>query len=532
MAATKILIAEDDFVSRRMLERVLINWNYDVTTVEDGQAAWEILRGQNAPHLAILDWSMPKMEGVEVCRRVRELGESAPYIILLTSHDNKSDIVQGLSKGADDYLTKPFDRDELQARLNVGLRILQLQGALTRQLSEIDDTLQRIQSSFLLGKCPKDLEGIQVAAVIFPSLTVAGDFYDFYRHSERCFDLIIGDVMGKGTKAALFGAATTNRLLRSMNELMSGNVNAPPPPAADIINSVNRQMVCQLSEVGSFVTLCYARFDLDAGQCQYIDCGHVKTIHYRADNDTLTFLEGGNLPLGILEEEEFATYSVDLHEGDVFLFYSDGLTEFRNSEGDMFGSERLADLVRQVHSKNPDDIISEIRRVCAHIASNNEFTDDLTCIAVKIETGKLKHSLPASELQISSDPQNLNQLREFVHSFCQQSLKLQEPSVELRQFELAVHEATAAIMHYACKNRTDWPIKIRIGEQSGKIILQIYYQGSRLDLHTSHQDTLESESSNRLGIHILAQLLDSVNYGTDKNGLNCLTLEKVFQKPV
>jgi DNA-binding response OmpR family regulator len=124
----KVLIAEDELVSRRVLETALTQWGHDVTACADGGEAWETLQEADAPRLAILDWMMPVLEGTEVCRLAREHPRARrTYIILLTGRGQKDDIVAGLAAGADDYVTKPFDREELRARLRVGTRIVELQ---------------------------------------------------------------------------------------------------------------------------------------------------------------------------------------------------------------------------------------------------------------------------------------------------------------------------------------------------------------------------------------------------------------------
>ncbi len=127
------MIAEDDPIFRRILESWFKRWDYRVTVAENGIDAWEILQRENAPQLAILDWMMPGMDGIELCRKIRSR-EQGPYlyVLLLTAKDDKQDIVAGLEAGADDYLTKPFDVDELRARVWAGRRILDLQSALIR----------------------------------------------------------------------------------------------------------------------------------------------------------------------------------------------------------------------------------------------------------------------------------------------------------------------------------------------------------------------------------------------------------------
>ena len=130
-ARNTVLIAEDDPLFRRILERWFQQWDYRVTAVENGLDAWEVLQRDDAPQLAILDWMMPGMDGIELCRRIRSRDQSPyRYVLLLTAKDDKQDVIAGLEAGADDYLTKPFDVDELRARVRAGKRILDLQAAL------------------------------------------------------------------------------------------------------------------------------------------------------------------------------------------------------------------------------------------------------------------------------------------------------------------------------------------------------------------------------------------------------------------
>jgi PleD family two-component response regulator len=127
----KILVADDDLTTRLVLTGVLRKWGHEVVAAVDGTEAWETMQRVDAPMLAILDWMMPGLSGVEVCGRVRSLqSDQPPYLILLTSKGGKADIVAGLEAGADDYLAKPFDPDELRARVNVGRRIIDLEARL------------------------------------------------------------------------------------------------------------------------------------------------------------------------------------------------------------------------------------------------------------------------------------------------------------------------------------------------------------------------------------------------------------------
>jgi DNA-binding response OmpR family regulator len=143
----RVLIAEDDPVSRRLLQASLIKWGYDVTVTAHGKEAWQALQDPDPPPLLILDWLMPEMDGTEVCRQVRHspVHQSA-YIILLTSRGSKVDIVQGLEAGADDYVTKPFDHGELRARVQVGSRVIRLQTALADRVKELEEAMSSVKT--------------------------------------------------------------------------------------------------------------------------------------------------------------------------------------------------------------------------------------------------------------------------------------------------------------------------------------------------------------------------------------------------
>jgi CheY-like chemotaxis protein len=129
-----------------MLEVTLAKWGYDVLVARDGPQAWQVLDGEEPPSLALLDWVMPGMDGLEVCRKVRSVTRTPPiYIILLTARVAKDDVIRGFDAGADDYVTKPFNSDELRARVKVGRRIVELQKNLALRVQELENALARVK---------------------------------------------------------------------------------------------------------------------------------------------------------------------------------------------------------------------------------------------------------------------------------------------------------------------------------------------------------------------------------------------------
>jgi sigma-B regulation protein RsbU (phosphoserine phosphatase) len=142
----RILIAEDDPASRRLLEACLERWGHAPVTTTGGAAAWEVIQEEDPPAIAILDWTMPGgIDGVEVCRRARGRSDPRPlYIILLTGRTGRQDIIDGLDAGADDFLTKPFDVAELRARVSVGVRVVTLQLELAARIADLEQALARV----------------------------------------------------------------------------------------------------------------------------------------------------------------------------------------------------------------------------------------------------------------------------------------------------------------------------------------------------------------------------------------------------
>ena len=141
-----VLIAEDDRVTGEILARTLQRWGYSTTVVSDGSQAWDRLRVASDPTLAILDWMMPEMDGPDVCRRVRqELPLANMYMLLVTARESRGDVVAGLDAGADDYIIKPFDPEELRARVAVGGRVLGLQQKLAERVEELQTALSNVK---------------------------------------------------------------------------------------------------------------------------------------------------------------------------------------------------------------------------------------------------------------------------------------------------------------------------------------------------------------------------------------------------
>ncbi len=146
MPPTRVLVVDDDAVSRTVVAAMLRRNGFDVELASDGERAWGRLQQESAPHLVVMDWMMPGLDGLEICRRLRTIDTQTPtYVVLLTSRDASADIVEGLRAGADDYVTKPPNEDELVARVSVGVRMVALQQTLADRVRRLEEALSNVK---------------------------------------------------------------------------------------------------------------------------------------------------------------------------------------------------------------------------------------------------------------------------------------------------------------------------------------------------------------------------------------------------
>ena len=304
---------------------------------------------------------------------------------------------------------------------------------------------------------------------------------------------------------------------------MSRNGNLPQPK--EIVTLAHADMVHHLIELESFVTLCYARLDLNRCSLDLVDCGHTGIIHWRARTGLCEMLHGDNLPLGIRGGEIYDQISVPFEPADVLLFYSDGITEARNSARELFGVERLAECVRINRDLEPEALVEVIRKAVFTFSASDRLADDLTCVAIKV--GERQLPLARAEIEIRSALTDLSRAREFVRTFCHHlpGSPLDEDSIA--ELELAVNEAASNIMKHAYHGRADQWIHLEAEAFPGQVLIRLHHLGDPFDPSAVPPPAFDGSRESGFGIYLITQSVDDVRYYRDERGRNCIALIKV-----
>jgi sigma-B regulation protein RsbU (phosphoserine phosphatase) len=419
--------------------------------------------------------------------------------------------------------------EQLRSAEEIRLLNTDLEGRVLARTADLEAARERearvgfkIQQMLLLTQPPSDVPGVQVAALTIPSQRVDGDFYDFFKHDDQCLDVIVADVMGKGVPAALLAAATKSNFLEALCHLIAISRRDRMPEPKEIVTLAHADMVRQLIDLESFVTLSYARLDLAHGRLDLVDCGHTGMIAVRAAADTCEIVHGDNLPLGIREGEIFDQKQIPFSSGDLFLFFSDGVTELRSPAGETFGTDRLAASVLRHRTLEPRSLVEAIRADALAFAQSDRLNDDLTCVAVKIVSAE--RPLAHAEMDIQSNLADLGRARAFVREVCRLAPSGLLGDREIEGLELAVNEAASNIMKHAYHGRRDQWIQLDGEAYSDRIAIRLHHLGDPFDLDAAPAPALDGSRESGFGIYLMTNSVSEARYSRDDRGKHCIAL--------
>jgi sigma-B regulation protein RsbU (phosphoserine phosphatase) len=393
----RVLIADDDPISRYLLQRTLQQWGYEVTVARDGNEAWRLFEENDFP-LVISDWVMPGLDGLELVRRIRSCPRPGyVFIIVLTANTRKGEMVEGLGAGADDFVTKPFDHHELRVRLRSGERVLRLEQALLEQnrvLSERNSQMEadlrmacEVQQALLPqgypsfpANVPPERSALRFCDRYRPNGAVGGDFFDVLALSDTRAGVFICDVMGHGVRAALVTAM--------VRALLEGVRDVDDP--GRFLTEMNRELLSILDQgsVPVFLSAFYGIMDTTSGALCYANAGHPSPLHlHRADGElgSLPMAHGmPGPPLGVRHQATYSSHCVTLAKGDLLILFTDGVFEATGADQEPFGEQRLAEAVRARLSLPPGRLFDEVLVEVQEYTAGRGFADDVCLVGMEV----------------------------------------------------------------------------------------------------------------------------------------------------
>ncbi|MFQ5628948.1 MAG: PP2C family protein-serine/threonine phosphatase [bacterium] len=394
----RILIAEDDSTSRLILKRSLEKWGHEVIATKDGAEAWEILQKEPI-RFVITDWMMPELDGVELSKRIRAAHFSHYiYIILLTAKIEKTEIVDGLEAGADDFVTKPFNKHELKVRIKAGERIIRLEKDLEERNESLQEAYTQIRKDLeaasnmqqnLLPSASSTMPGISFDWLFLPCTVIAGDIFNFFQLSENNIGFYLLDVSGHGIPAAMLSVTISkvlsptfmngNEEKHSLHGKSHHDFNSP----ASVIQELNQRFQGENNSMQYF-TMVYGTIDTKNKELKLCQAGHPSPIYVK-NGAYISHIGNGGMPVGMLPEIEYEEQSFDFTAGDRLFLFSDGVTECENADKEQFSSNRLVQLLEGSRSDSLAVLMQKVKGQLQRWNGSEQFEDDVTLLAIEME---------------------------------------------------------------------------------------------------------------------------------------------------
>jgi len=380
----KIIVVDDDPTALLIISEMTKSLGFDTLCAESGEACLELLKDHSIS-LVLSDWEMPGMDGPTLLRTLREQNYGRYlYLILVTGRDDKEDLIEGLNAGADDFINKPVNMEELRVRLRGAARVLDLQESLDDQNKKLKEAHSKIEEAF--ESVTADLRlGISANWLFKPASFIAGDIFDYFRLKDNQLVFYIVDVEGHGIPSALTSFAVNNQLNPSAQGMCSNNLrNAGTPEEGilRIIQDLNRQFTSS-SLNSRYFTMVLGVMDLQSGKVTLTQAGHPPPLLYSAKQDKVIEVGDGGMPVGMFDNAVFQTTTFDIAPGDRLFIYSDGAIECEGADGDMYGTDRLSNALRSWSSVPIEKINGVLDREFTGWNGGSRFDDDVSMVCLE-----------------------------------------------------------------------------------------------------------------------------------------------------
>jgi two-component system, sensor histidine kinase ChiS len=373
----KIMIVDDEPINLQVLVNHLSLENYAITQATNGIEALEIMEKGFRPDLILLDVMMPKMTGYEVTKKIRQMWQASELpVLLLTAKNRVSDLVAGFDAGANDYLTKPVEKDELLARIRTHLNLLHLTTENLRLTTELDIT--RKMQKMLLPK-PEELKKIkdlEIAGFMEPAAEVGGDYYDVIPHIDGV-KIAIGDVTGHGLESGVLMMMAQ----MAVRTLLESNITDP----IQFLNLLNLAVFGNLQRMNCDKNMTIVLLDYQAGKCKI--SGQHETIILVSHCGELKLIDTIDLGFPIGLEKNITDWvnqtEIDLYPGDVMILYTDGITEAENMNREQYGLQHLIGVVTKHYLLSAEEIKQVVIDDLKQHIGNQKVYDDITLLILK-----------------------------------------------------------------------------------------------------------------------------------------------------
>ncbi len=392
----RILVAEDERITRAGLARQLESLGHSVVAAEDGQRAWEHFDA-GPFDMVITDWEMPNLSGVDLIARIRAAAvASYVYIIMLTGRTDKADIVRGIEAGADDFLSKPFDKGELRARVLAGERVVRLERTLIAQNEELRAAAEKMRADLraaarvqqaMLPRGNIKTPRVGAAWTYVPTEQLAGDAIGMHLVDDRYLVTYVLDVCGHGVPAALLSVTAMHAMAPSAegSSLLRASASAggvgPVQRPSRVVAELNRRFNASEND-GRFLTMIMAVLDTHEGRLVFARAGHPLPLHLRRGR-SVPVDDAGGVPIGLVDDAEYEDVEVRLEPGDRVFFLSDGLLEQAGPSDEQFGEERLITFLAARSAMPGDVVVADAVGALTEWSGGRGFTDDVTLVSVE-----------------------------------------------------------------------------------------------------------------------------------------------------